>query len=234
MLMVAGIFAVLATIADMFRDTVGFSCNPIYLVHVLGHMAFFCTAFMLGDCLIERFLAGRKSIVDVPRQVHVRWFDNLCDMAFSGIPQTYAFGGIVKLGAIIYACWSPLLVLLFPGVIWWDTRQQLLQYNGLPNALSEGVITDHHPVIDTYLYGWFTDLGRALGSVDAGVYAFCLVQAFLTACALAFAWRYWRFCACIGTFPSTPLPWRRMPPSCRFSYCSRLPPLRLCAQGGDS
>ncbi len=30
-----------------------------------------------------------------------------------------------------------------------------------------------------------TDLGRALGSVDAGVYAFCLVQAFLTACVLA-------------------------------------------------
>ena len=185
MLMVAGIFAVLVTIADMFRDTVGFSCNPIYLVHVLGHMAFFCAAFMLGDCLIERFLAGRKSTVDVPRQVHAGWFGNLCDMAFSGIPQTYAFGGIVKLGAIIYACWSPLLVLLFPGVIWWDTRQQLLQYNGLPNALSDGVITDHHPVLDTYLYGWFTDLGRALGSVDAGVYAFCLVQAFLTACALA-------------------------------------------------
>lgn len=90
-----------------------------------------------------------------------------------------------KIGAIIYACWAPLLVLLFPGVIWWDTRQQLLQYNGLPNALSEGVITDHHPVLDTCLYGWFTDLGRALGSVDAGVYAFCLVQAFLAACALA-------------------------------------------------
>lgn len=54
MLMVAGIFAVLATIADMFRDTVGFSCNPIYLVHVLGHIAFFYVAFMLGDYLIDR------------------------------------------------------------------------------------------------------------------------------------------------------------------------------------
>lgn len=40
MLMVAGILAVLATIADMFRDTVGFSCNPIYLVHVLGTSPF--------------------------------------------------------------------------------------------------------------------------------------------------------------------------------------------------
>lgn len=185
MLMVVGIFAVLATIADMFRDTVGFSCNPIYLVHVLGHIAFFCAAFMLGDYLVDRFLAGRNGAVDVPRQDHAGWFNSLCDMAFSGIPQAYAFGGIAKLGAIIYACWSPLLVLLFPGVIWWDTRQQLLQYNGLPNALSEGAITDHHPVLDTYLYGWFTDLGRALGSVDAGVYALCLVQAFLTACALA-------------------------------------------------
>lgn len=185
MLMVAGILAMLATIADMFRDTVGFSCNPIYLVHVLGHIAFFCAAFMLGDYLIDRFLVGRKGTVDVPRQDHAGWFDNLCDMAFSGIPQTYAFGGIIKLGVIIYACWAPLLVLLFPGVIWWDTRQQLLQYSGLPNALSEGVITDHHPVLDTYLYGCFTDLGRALGSVDAGVYVFCLVQAFVTACALA-------------------------------------------------
>lgn len=185
MLMVAGILAMLATIADMFRDSVGFSFNPIYLVHVLGHMAFFCAAFMLSDYLVDRFLTRRNGSVDVPRQDHAGWFDNLCDMAFSGIPQTYAFGGIVKLGAIIYACWAPLLVLLFPGVIWWDTRQQLLEYNGLPNALSEGAITDHHPVLDTYLYGWFTDLGRALGSIDVGVYAFCLVQAFLTACALA-------------------------------------------------
>lgn len=185
MLMVAGILAVLATIADMFRDTVGFSCNPIYLVNVLGYIAFFCAAFMLGDYLIDRFLVGRKGIVDVPRQDRARWFDNLCDMAFSGIPQTYACGGIIKLGAIIYACWAPLLVLLFPGVIWWDTRQQLLQYNGLPNALSEGAVTDHHPILDTYLYGWFTDMGRTLGSIDAGVYIFCLVQAFLTAWALA-------------------------------------------------
>lgn len=68
MLMVAGILAMLATIADMFRDTVGFSCNPIYLVHVLGHIAFLCTAFMLGDYLIDRFLVGRKGAADVPRQ----------------------------------------------------------------------------------------------------------------------------------------------------------------------
>lgn len=121
--MVAGIFGVLATIADMFRDTVGFSCNPIYLVHVLGYMAFFYSAFMLGDYLIDWFLVGRKGAVDVPRQDHAGWFNNVCDTAFSGIPQTYAFGGIIKLGAIIYACWAPLLVLLFPGVIWWDTRQ---------------------------------------------------------------------------------------------------------------
>ena len=248
MLMVAGIFAVLATIADMFRDTVGFSCNPIYLVHVLGHMAFFCAALMLGEYLVDRFLAGRKGAVDVPRQDHAGWFDNLCDMAFSAIPQAYTFGGIVKLGAIIYACWSPLLVLLFPGVIWWDTRQQLLQYNGLPNALSDGVITDHHPVFDTYLYGWFTDLGRALGSVDAGVYTFCLVQAFLTACALAcclvlvrrmgggrgvclallaFLCLYWHLpiYASAMAKDATFLP---------FSYCSRLLPLRSCVRGGNS
>lgn len=185
MLMVAGILAVLATIADMFRDTVGFSSNPVYLVHALGHAAFFCAAFILGDHLIERFMAGREGAAETPQQNHAGWLGNLCDMAFSTIPQAYTFGGVLKLGAIIYACWSPLLVLLFPGVIWWDTRQQPLQYNGLPNALSDGVITDHHPVLDTYLYGWFTDLGRALGSVDAGVYIFCLVQAFLTACALA-------------------------------------------------
>lgn len=183
--MVAGILAVLATIADMFRDTVGFSRNPVYVVHFLGHAAFFCVAFMLGDYLIERFAAGRKSAAGGSRQNKAAWLDNLSVMAFSAVPRTYAFCRIVKLGAIIYACWSPLLVLLFPGVIWWDTRQQLLQYNGLPNALSEGVITDHHPVLDTYLYGWFTDLGRALGSVDAGVYVFCLVQAFVTVCALA-------------------------------------------------
>ena len=248
MLMVAGILAVLATIADMFRDTVGFSCNPIYLVHVLGYIAFFSAAFMLGDYLIDQFLVGRKCIVDVPRQDHAGWFDNLCDMAFSGIPQTYAFGGIIKLGAIIYACWSPLLVLLFPGVIWWDTRQQLLQYNGLPNALSDGAITDHHPVLDTYLYGWFTDLGRALGSVDAGVYAFCLVQAFLTAFALACCLVLVRRMGggrgvCLALLALLCLYWHlpiyasamaKDATFLPFSYCSRLLPLRSCVRGGNS
>lgn len=106
MLMVAGILAMLATIADMFRDTVGFSCSPVYLVHAVGHLAFFCAALMLGDYLIDRFATARKSEVSGLQQNRAGWFDNLCDMAFSGIPQTYAFGGIVKLGAIIYACWS--------------------------------------------------------------------------------------------------------------------------------
>ncbi|MFR3924903.1 MAG: hypothetical protein ACLTXI_06635 [Collinsella sp.] len=67
MLMVAGILAVLATIADMFLDTVGFSCNPIYLVHVLGHMAFFCAAFLLADYLIDRFLDARVLLTSSAR-----------------------------------------------------------------------------------------------------------------------------------------------------------------------
>ena len=181
----AGAMAVLAAAADMFRDTTGLSSNPIYLIHALGYMAFFYALFVGGDRLVVRFIARRASGPAVALPGSADLLDRLCDMAFSAVPQTYSLGGALKLAAIIYACWSPLLVLMFPGVIWWDTRQQLLQYNGLPNALSEGVITDHHPVLDTYIYGWFTDVGRALGGADAGVYVFCLLQAFAAACALA-------------------------------------------------
>ncbi|MFR7670591.1 MAG: hypothetical protein ACLU0O_07855 [Collinsella sp.] len=129
--MVTGILAMLATIADMFRDTVGFSCNPIYLVHVLGHIAFFCCSVMLGDYLIDRFLAGRKSAVDVPRQVQLDGLTTCATWRSLASPDV-RIRWYRKLGAIIYACWSPLLVLLFPGVIWWDTRQQLCSTTAYP------------------------------------------------------------------------------------------------------
>ncbi|PJM78826.1 DUF6020 family protein [Bifidobacterium scaligerum] len=82
---------------------------------------------------------------------------------------------------MISLCWLPYAILLYPGVIWYDTEQQLLQWGGLPNVYTDGQLNDHHPIFDTMLYGLFMDAGRALGSADAGIFAFSLLQMLFTA-----------------------------------------------------
>lgn len=101
---------------------------------------------------------------------------------------------IIRDGIRTFACWLPYLLLLFPGVIYWDTGDQLAQFFGMPAfGMPAGQIWDHHPVFDALVYGWFLKAGRALtGSFDAGIFAFVVVQALLAACSLAGVLAYLR------------------------------------------
>ena len=161
------ILTMLATIADMVRDTTGLSAHPVYLAHAAGYAVLFAVLFRVGFWFLDwmaRPSASRGALLEVP--------------------DRYGARAIARLAAIIFVCWLPWLVLTFPGVIWYDARQQLLQFFGLPNVFTSGALSDHHPVFDTLLYGSFVQVGRWFGSADVGAYLFCLVQAAATAAAL--------------------------------------------------
>ena len=166
--MAIGVLAVLATVADMVRDTTGLSAHPVYLVHAVGYAAFFAILFRVGFLFLDWMARPSTFRGTLPI-----------------VPDHYAPAGVVRLAAVIYVCWLPWLVLAFPGVIWYDARQQLLQFFSLPNVFTSGALSDHHPVFDTLLYGSFVRLGRVLGSADVGAFLFCLVQAAATAVALS-------------------------------------------------
>lgn len=169
-LIITGALAVLATIADMIRETTGFSLNPAYIVHLVMDWVALLALFRAGSTALD-WLAQRSAQTDDALIIH--------------IPSNYRMRSLLKLALVIGICWLPWIILTYPGVIWYDARQQLLQFFGLPNTFTAGALSDHHPVFDTLLYGLFISLGRASGSADAGAFLFCVFQAFAAAAAMA-------------------------------------------------
>lgn len=82
----------------------------------------------------------------------------------------------LKAMAVMAVCWLPYYLLALPGEIWYDTVQQVLQWKGLPNAITSGAWSDHHPVLDTLIFGVFYQLGAWIGHPAVGValYTTCI------------------------------------------------------------
>ncbi|KFJ00315.1 hypothetical protein BPORC_1093 [Bifidobacterium porcinum] len=82
----------------------------------------------------------------------------------------------LKAIAVMAVCWLPYYVLALPGEIWYDTVQQVLQWKVLPNAITSGAWSDHHPVLDTLIFGVFYQLGAWIGHPAVGValYTTCI------------------------------------------------------------
>lgn len=81
--------------------------------------------------------------------------------------------------AVICACWSPYLLVRFPGNLDPDTQWQLLQFYGLAAR------TDQHPWFDTLVFGAFWQVGGALGSHAWSLLLYEFAQMACTACTFA-------------------------------------------------
>ena len=80
----------------------------------------------------------------------------------------------------------PYLLLYAPGLNIADTRDQILQFFGLPSVLGDGrALTDHHPVLTTLCYGLFMRLGLGLGSANLGQLCYSLVWLSVMSLAMA-------------------------------------------------
>ncbi|OZG51415.1 hypothetical protein CLV65_0604 [Pseudoscardovia suis] len=86
--------------------------------------------------------------------------------------------------AIICICWSPYLLLRFPGNLDPDTQWQLLEFYGLASR------TDQHPWFDTLVFGAFWQLGKALGSFAWSLLLYEFIQMACTACTFALCIRW--------------------------------------------
>lgn len=88
----------------------------------------------------------------------------------------------VLIGAVVMlALWIPFLVALYPGILWFDTSNQLVQ------LLAKGaVINDRHPVFDTCVFGLAYKLGEGVfGDSLKGLYLLIVGQMMLGALALS-------------------------------------------------
>ena len=85
---------------------------------------------------------------------------------------------------VLVVGWLPWLLVHFPGNVDSDTITQMFEW------LNYSQRSDHHPWFDTMVFGWFWDLGHALGSYNYGLLIMLLLQELITALGIAIALVY--------------------------------------------
>lgn len=77
---------------------------------------------------------------------------------------------------LLLLAWLPYLLSYVPGLLFGDALSTLIDYleAGYPTS-------NHHPILYTYLLGWFYRLGLRFGSPTGGLYLLTLFQAFAMA-----------------------------------------------------
>lgn len=98
-------------------------------------------------------------------------------------PLDFTAGSIIVAAIVLILCWLPYLVALFPGVYWYDTSWQLVMFFSPSQPIS-----DHHPFVTTYLYGFFANIGMRLGgNAIMGLFALIILQCCIAAIVFAAA-----------------------------------------------
>jgi hypothetical protein len=112
----------------------------------------------------------------------------LCSLAFRGLDAlalrrkvgSHAQAGptrepsrwlTVLVFVIILACWAPFIVLSFPASINFDYFNQLSQFVG------DRPLSNHHPVLTTWVFGLLYQLGHAVAGARGGLFLTVAVQA---------------------------------------------------------
>lgn len=103
----------------------------------------------------------------------------------------YKKGLFIKLLVVMLICWIPYMIILAPGAMGTDTRDQFGQFLGVESMCwtvkdgSEVLINNHHPVFHTMLLGLFLKIGsKLLGSYFAGMELYCIIQSIVFAAVL--------------------------------------------------
>ena len=96
------------------------------------------------------------------------------------LPLEWRVRSVLLAAALIFVLWIPHLIALYPGVVWFDTSEQIVWLT-TPEPVSL-----HHPLFDTVLFGSVVNAARVtLGDPLLGVYALVLVQSALVSLALS-------------------------------------------------
>jgi len=87
--------------------------------------------------------------------------------------------------AFFMVVWGIVLIVNFPGIIMFDTRNQVAMFYGVENHHTNAsvlinpaqLITQHHSVLHTLLVGYLFKLGKDIfSSFEAGIFIYCLIQ----------------------------------------------------------
>ena len=79
-------------------------------------------------------------------------------------------GSLFILWAILFLCWLPCFFAYYPGILSYDSRNQLLQLFG------DIDISRHHPALHTWFLGLCLELGSLFGGANAQMAAHSILQ----------------------------------------------------------
>lgn len=142
--------------------------NALLYVNVLFHIVLFTLLFFAATKIVPHINHHNESL-------------NKPFGAFRKLTLDWSPRSIITLWCLVTAFWIPYFVAYFPGVYWYDTSWQLMEYYD-PSV----PFTDHHPFMMTYLYVGFAHIGKALfNNATYGLYLLVLVQSLLSTLAIA-------------------------------------------------
>lgn len=123
---------------------------------------------------------------------------------FSYLTPQFNAKSILTFSLILFLLWLPWIIALYPASMNWDTYYQITQcYIGqypvwqIPyaptNSLISNSFSDHHPIFDTLIFGFFARTSDMLfGSWNQGVFCYIFLQAFLISGLIALFLSYLR------------------------------------------
>ena len=166
------ILALFCGIMAAMVDTIRINQSLVFNVRCVWFALIVSLLFIVLVLLGERFIVwlGKDSESNKPVLIGIHQFFSF----------EWGYRQFLLVAAFILLCWIPYLLLSYPGILWYDTGQQLMQWFHQENTFTDGSNwSDHHPVFDTLFFGVFTEFGKAIGSVDFGLFICSVVLAIL-------------------------------------------------------
>lgn len=145
--------------------------NPTLYVNMLYAVVFMVIAFVICETIAIYLIPYVNKTFFKQGHVTRKIASFFNDFSFSK-------SAFFRIFIIIFACWIPYTITLFPGVYTSDTSLQLIQYYG------GAPMSDHNPLLDTLLFGLFSDFGKLFGSETLGLYLLIIIQTISLICLL--------------------------------------------------
>ncbi len=159
-----------------------------FVITIFKFIGFF-TIFKICLHYLDLFLKSLKFKEMKPKNKHFTKFLNYFD--------THPFKASF---IVIFLFFSIFMIAFYPIVLSPDPSNQILQYYNVRTKYVDWAIqrnpnvfmTNHHPIMQTYLIGWCIDLGRFLINDNFGLFIYTFIQTIIYVSVLAYTIKFFK------------------------------------------
>lgn len=184
---ILSLFMIIGEVCNTYGDiTVAFNfyLNLIYsIIKYIGYFNLFKLMFIYLDIVITKLDGNPLK----PKKRIFKWYIN----KLTKYPFRTSFVTLLILFGIY-------MIAFYPLVLSPDPRDQLYMFLGVPTEHIEWVImrnpnvliTNHHPILQTYFMGGCLTIGRHLGNDNFGLFIYTIIQSLIYASILAYSIKF--------------------------------------------